>query len=101
MHAFIYIIHVADLNHSGWMFKIGTTTNFKRRLQTLQTSCPYKIEVANLFKVPKDIAHSKEREFHAALSDFHVQGEWFKPGFGSVLGPLISDLLEMEGVSMV
>ena len=53
--------------------KIGITTDFDKRLRSLQTSSPLPLRILGV--VPKDI----EDDCHVALAEWRVHGEWFKP----------------------
>ncbi|HEY9874493.1 MAG TPA: GIY-YIG nuclease family protein [Candidatus Obscuribacterales bacterium] len=55
--------------------KIGRTINIERRLETLQISFPYKLQ---LLKVVKGMGH-KERATHLMFPDLRLSGEWFQP----------------------
>lgn len=56
-------------------YKIGYATNPRKRIKTLQTACPYPIEVINCIdSADRDI----ESMAHSIWSDHRVQGEWFE-----------------------
>lgn len=60
---------------AGDFIKIGKSTgNPKARIQTLQTGCPYKIEVIGW--INGDVC--LEKELHQRFSKHKAHGEWFK-----------------------
>lgn len=57
-------------------YKIGYTThNPKVRLNTIQTNCPFTLELINWWKV--DNVYLVEQFFHYVLTKYHYNGEWF------------------------
>ena len=69
---FVYFIQAVD---SG-PIKIGWALNAKRRLDCLQTGCPYKLRI--LAQTPGTV--SDERAMHRRFDELHSHGEWFYPG---------------------
>jgi hypothetical protein len=58
--------------------KVGISNNVKSRLATIQTACPYPIDLAYVFECPdRDIAREIEKSFHAVKKDYRTHGEWF------------------------
>ena len=53
--------------------KIGVATNVQERLRTIQTGCPYPLEV--LLTFPGDLEH--ESYLHNIYADKRTSGEWF------------------------
>jgi len=54
--------------------KIGFTTNLPFRLQSLQTACPYEMDLlAQRLGTPGD-----EWKYHERFRSAHIRGEWFK-----------------------
>ena len=56
-------------------FKIGISRSFHKRLKTLQTSCPVRLQVVKLFK---NASKKKESIVHHLLRKLHAKGEWFE-----------------------
>lgn len=54
--------------------KIGFSSDPKKRLTSLQTSNPYKLELSAI--IDGDII--KEKELHEKFKEFSLLGEWFK-----------------------
>jgi hypothetical protein len=65
----------------GWNekpIKIGMTSNVKKRLKGLQTSCPYKLRCFGTRTYPnKAMAKKAESMLHEAFDEFRLEGEWF------------------------
>lgn len=62
---------------AGEFIKVGyskSETSFKSRLNSYHTSCPYEIEVLNLFEG----GVSLEKDILNYFLGFHVKGEWLK-----------------------
>lgn len=57
--------------------KIGTTTNFLSRYNTLQTANPYKLGVEFVVKVGRGNGKSIEQSIHRYLQDKRKIREWF------------------------
>lgn len=68
------VVYFVQQGTSG-PIKIGCTRNFKTRLNSLQTSAAETLTVIGT--VPGGF--ELERELHAALDDYRLSGEWFKP----------------------
>ena len=67
----IYLIKTKDND----FYKIGYTSNsVKKRLKSIQTCCPYKLEIIN--KVNGSI--QEEKILHTLFKEHKTQGEWFK-----------------------
>jgi hypothetical protein len=58
--------------------KIGFSSNLHERLQQIQISCPFRVELIH-FRKCKDRVHARnhERILHKIYSDECVIGEWF------------------------
>lgn len=86
MH-FVYVM--ARVSDSGGLtapVKVGVTSNPGSRLSTIQTSCPYFIEIACVFPMPdRETALTVERGFHTVLKKHAVNGEWFDFGPGRAI----------------
>ena len=57
--------------------KIGRTKNVRRRIASLQTGCPYPIELLNEIKT-KGCGSVIEGHIHRAFDRYRVLGEWFE-----------------------
>lgn len=62
---------------AGPFLKVGISSkkSFKGRLNTFQVSNAFKIKVLKMLETTNPI--EDEEEFHTALNEFHVKGEWF------------------------
>jgi hypothetical protein len=67
---FIYVIQ------AGEFVKIGVATDVAKRIQELQTGCPYNLKL--VVAVPCKNAYASERSVHDRLQAFHTRGEWFR-----------------------
>lgn len=66
----IYILKAKEV------FKIGVTQNLEKRLKTLQTGCPFKIEVFFICETQND--YFIEQLLHKQYNEFNSYGEWFE-----------------------
>ena len=87
------------MSHTTGAFKVGRSSNPKRRLRDLQVGSPFKLK---LILVVKDMGW-RERKVHAALRGYHSQGtyagEWFiEPGLASLPDDLY-DMLDLDDVN--
>lgn len=58
--------------------KVGISRNVDGRLSTVQTACPFKIDMAYVFECPnREIAEYLERSFHDTQKSACLHGEWF------------------------
>jgi hypothetical protein len=58
--------------------KVGISNNPKKRLATIQTACPFPVDLAYVFSCPnREIARQMERMFHETRRDKCLYGEWF------------------------
>lgn len=72
MDGYIYLIQCGNTTY----YKIGITHgDIYKRLQTLQTGCPYKLKLVMMFLTPD--AETLEAETHEMLNENKVNGEWF------------------------
>jgi hypothetical protein len=67
---YLYLIQQKGSNY----FKVGISTNVKRRLENLQSGNPHKLYVVRYWKI-KD--KGIETLVHSVLVEYHVQLEWF------------------------
>lgn len=68
----VYLIRAAQF------YKIGISSDFKKRLPSIQTGCPIKCEYIGTIPHPDPV--SLERELHLRFQDFKTFGEWFDLG---------------------
>lgn len=58
--------------------KVGISNNPKKRLATIQTACPFPVDLVYVFACPnREIALQMERMFHQTRRDKCLYGEWF------------------------
>ena len=71
-----YCIYFVECNG---VFKIGTTSNIKSRLSTMQTSNPTPIRLVHTIPVPITYDHGEvERALHTIFESTYIRGEWYK-----------------------
>lgn len=71
------IIYVLKTESDPPMFKIGRTSGMvEKRIQSLQTGCPYPIREYASFQC--NDSGKVEREIHEHLDGYRLQGEWFQ-----------------------
>ena len=66
----VYVINAVGTGR----YKIGFAKDVTKRIDVMQTGCPYEMVVVNVFDVPMKYEH----RMHKLLAIFRVQGEWFK-----------------------
>ena len=54
--------------------KIGHSVSPDKRRETLETWCPFPLEIVAQIEGPRDL----ERRFHALFADLHERHEWFR-----------------------
>jgi hypothetical protein len=57
--------------------KIGFSANVERRLKSLQTGNPDKLQIHHVELVPKEQVRLLERKIHKDLAHYRLKGEWF------------------------
>ena len=58
--------------------KVGITSSPRERLHTLQTACPFKIDLLHYRAcADRDDALWREQMFHDVYDDNRLHGEWF------------------------
>jgi hypothetical protein len=87
-------LYIIQMSVTG-AFKVGRSSDVKRRLRQLQTGCPY---VLRIILAAEGLGH-REKGVHRALVSFRTRygkGEWFREdGIGSI--PIdIWNLVPME-----
>jgi len=63
------------IRSAGGPIKIGVSNNVPKRLRGLQTSSPYKLELACTVVG----GAMQEPEYHALFAEHRLEGEWFSP----------------------
>jgi hypothetical protein len=76
--SFVYVIsRVVDGQHVAPV-KVGISDNPENRLSTIQTACPFKIDLAWVFEVlNREVAREIELSFHQTQKHARMYGEWF------------------------
>jgi hypothetical protein len=77
---FLYCMATFDRarNGVGAPVKIGIAAEPSKRLSTIQTSCPTRVDIAfQLQCFNSECARILESNVHAALTDKRTNGEWF------------------------
>jgi hypothetical protein len=62
--------------------KIGSATDYKARMASLQTGCPLPLDFLWLRATPN--AHTAEKALHNYFASFRIRGEWFDLGHNPV-----------------
>lgn len=64
---------------AGPFCKIGHSNNVQRRIETMQTGCPYEITIVCLFAYDiEQTAREMETRLHNRFRRARIRGEWFK-----------------------
>ncbi|HDZ14843.1 hypothetical protein LCGC14_1411960 [marine sediment metagenome] len=72
---YLYIINCVGTDY----YKIGVSDRPKSRVVTLQTGCPYCLELVKKYAFKTKLeAYAAEAVTHRVLNDHLVHGEWFK-----------------------
>jgi hypothetical protein len=75
---YVYVIAKNGPDGLTGPVKIGISSKPNKRLSSIQTACPFQVEVACVFAAPSQaIARDIERMFHETQRDTHAHGEWF------------------------
>lgn len=82
MNLCLYVIGFVDPQFRG-IVKIGVTNNTKKRLATLQTGCPWRIEVKAMVYRPDSFQFEKWLHAHFDRYRMRPDGEWFDFGTNS------------------
>ena len=73
---FVYLIKC--MNKDGFI-KIGVAKDIQSRLDTMQTGCPYRLELlASIRCISRGQAYEMERKLHILFKKHRIRGEWFK-----------------------
>lgn len=78
----LYVIGFVDPQFHG-IVKIGVTNNTKKRLATLQTGCPWKLEVKAMVYRPDSFQYENWLHEHFDRYRMRPDGEWFDFGIDS------------------
>jgi hypothetical protein len=81
----LYVIGFEDPQLNG-IVKIGVTNNMAKRLQTLQTGCPWRLEVKAMVYRPDSFQFEGWLHDHFDAQRMRPDGEWFD--FGSDSDPV-------------
>jgi predicted GIY-YIG superfamily endonuclease len=71
----IYVYIISAKEFLG-LYKIGITDNIQRRIDDLQTGCPYDLFALKVYQVRNNAFI--ERMLHAFFHKKRVRGEWFR-----------------------
>lgn len=69
----IYFAEASDTNNR--FIKIGYSAEPRRRVQSLQASCPMQVKLLGVLPGNKDT----ERQFHREFRRHRIRGEWYHP----------------------
>lgn len=69
------VYFIGSPSQPGSPIKIGFTTDLKKRLKSLQTGSPNKLEVLAAIEA----GGSQERAYHDQFAAHRLHGEWFEP----------------------
>jgi hypothetical protein len=102
---FIYLLETNDLGGNAFL-KIGKTNNLKRRIEMLQTGCPFQINLVLAFEFEDSArAHFLEKDFHQSFTRQRTKGEWYisdRNKWGDpVLSVIFSRHFQREGGKMI
>lgn len=75
----LYIIGFEDPQFHGTV-KIGVTKDIKKRLGTLQTGCPWRLEVKAMVYRPDSFQYENWLHEHFDRERMRPDGEWFDFG---------------------
>lgn len=65
-------VYFVDAPGTG-VIKIGKTSDLEKRMTTLQTMCPVRLQLLMTIQYDDDL----ERRIHNHLADYRAHGEWF------------------------
>lgn len=58
--------------------KIGVASDIKARFNTIQVGCAYDLSIKHIIYCDTlDEAYDIEKQYHSALKDFNIRGEWY------------------------
>jgi hypothetical protein len=71
----VYLLKI--INNDKPLYKIGYTTNtVEKRVKNIQTGCPYKISIIDVYL--SEYSKVIEKTLHNILSHKKINGEWFE-----------------------
>lgn len=74
----MFVYFIKCINRDGYI-KIGVAKEVQSRLDTMQTGCPYKLELLAAIKcVSRKQAYELEGKLHRLFKAKHIRGEWFR-----------------------
>ena len=64
---------------NGEQIKLGMSSNIKKRIESLQTSCPTELVLLWKYYIANTAGEAIkiEKQLHRACKKFHIRGEWF------------------------
>lgn len=62
-------------NNSQKICKIGVSDNPQKRLKSIQTGCPYKVNILSHYP---ELGYDTEKDLHKRFKKYRMQGEWFR-----------------------
>ena len=72
-------MHYCYIMKAGTFVKIGYTNDPNKRLECIQTCCPYEVSIVGLFPYLTELAaRDMEKSLHKRFEKFRVRGEWYK-----------------------
>ena len=75
---FLYVVARAGDQYGEAPAKVGITSNVRGRIYTIQTSCPFRLEIVELIAFPtRQMAQDIETATHKSLQACRMAGEWF------------------------
>lgn len=84
---FVYILGTSLPNGKMGPSKVGITKNPRKRLSSLQTACPYKIDGFYSLKIgDPQCARFIERDLLDRMAENSIHGEWIDLSFFEVAG---------------
>ncbi len=87
---FLYFSEIKDSANARFV-KIGVTSDYHGRIKGLQTGCPFRVVLKDIYFIPN--ARKVESCIHRELDEFRSIGEWFELNKDSE--EIISSLKEM------
>lgn len=77
MH-YIYVFSTIENGVPVAPCKIGITSQLSKRLKSIQTGSPRKLEIISTVAIPhRPLVEAVEKYLHWWLSDYRLEGEWF------------------------
>lgn len=90
-------LYLIQMDRTG-VFKVGRSSNVRRRLREIQTGCPYKVRIILVL----ELFGYLEKEIHRKLSAYRTRryrGEWFEEEGLASLPDWIYEKLDLEKLS--